>query len=139
MIEPGIPADFLNVRIHRITFKDDLGNGPSGLFTFTANGALWFVVSAPEVGAFSRGHDINVVFSSEIVSGGLYWPPGSPHMSGTLDDVTVGEALDRILHTFHGVWVYENCPQSETHRRAIFLRFYRLPKRWRSELPLRPN
>jgi len=126
MIEPGVPDDLLNIRIHRVTFKDDLGND-----LFTANGALLSVLGAPEVVAYYRGHDINVVFSLEIASGtvGTSWPPDSPRMSGTLENVTVGEVLDRILHTFHGIWVYENCPQIENHKRSIFLRFYHLSRR----------
>jgi hypothetical protein len=95
MIDPGVPDDFLNVRIHRITFKE-------GFDIFTAYGALSVVLAAPEVVAFLRGHDIEVVRSLIVINGSWppYWPPGSPHMSGTLDNVTVGEALDRISHTF---------------------------------------
>jgi hypothetical protein len=37
MVDPGVPADFLNIRIHRITFKDHWGND-----IFTANDALSF-------------------------------------------------------------------------------------------------
>ena len=129
MIEPGLPADFLNVRIHRINFKNDFGND-----IFIANHALLSVLEAPEVKTYCRKHNINVVFSVEVVNGPLVqsWPLGSPRMSGTLDNVTVGEALDQILHTFHGILVYEDCRQSENHKRTVFLRFYRLRRRGNS-------
>jgi hypothetical protein len=129
MIEPGLPVDFLNVRIHRINFKNDFGND-----IFIANHALLLVLEAPEVKTYSRKHNINVVFSVEVVNGPLVqsWPPGSTRMSGTLENVTVREALDQILHTFHGIWVYENCPQIENHERSIFLRFYHLSRRGNS-------
>jgi hypothetical protein len=126
MVDPGVPADFLNIRIHRITFKDHWGND-----IFTANDALSFILGALEVVAFFRGHDIEVVPPMWILNRtlGASGPPGSPHMSGTLDNVTVGEALDRILQSFRGLLFYENCPQSETHKRAVFLQFFRLKKR----------
>ena len=126
MIEPGVPDDFLNVRIHRITFRDYQGND-----IFNGYDALSFVLSAPEVVAFLRGHDIELVRSWAMFSGGLPpYSPSFPHMFGTLDSVTVGEALDRIQHTFHDIWVYENCPQSETHKRAVYLEFFRVQRRW---------
>ena len=46
--------------------------------------------------------------------------PDSPHISGTLDNVTVEGVLDRILQTFPGVWFYGNCVQDENHKRASF-------------------
>ena len=43
-----------------------------------------------------------------------HWPVEWPHISGTLDNITLSEALDYVLKTFPGIWLYENCPQ--THK-----------------------
>jgi hypothetical protein len=36
----------------------------------------------------------------------------SPHpsFSGELNNVTLSEALDYMLKTFRGLWIYEECP-----------------------------
>jgi hypothetical protein len=33
---------------------------------------------------------------------------GHPHISGSLENVTVSQALDQILKSFRGIWVYES-------------------------------
>lgn len=128
IIGPDVATDFLNVRIRHITFEDDKHNG-----TFAPNVALFLLLQTPEVTAFFKSKDIPppmpfLLLSGSIINGRLYWPPDSPHISGKLDNVTVEEVLDRILQTFPGVWFYGNCVQDEKHKRAIFLRFYRLVK-----------
>jgi hypothetical protein len=54
------------------------------------------------------------------------WPPQSPRISGSLENVTLSQALDRVLKTFPGIWVYEDCPKSDKKNRVIYLRFYYL-------------
>jgi hypothetical protein len=124
IIGPDVPTDFLNVRISHITFEDYKHNG-----IFSANAAMWSVLAAPEVVAFFKNNDVEGPFPFEFVSGSLEWPTNSPHISGSLDNVSVEEVLDRILQTFPGVWFYGNCTQNEKHKRAVFLRFYRFEKK----------
>ena len=123
IIGPEVPTDFLNIRISHITFEDYKHNG-----IFSPNAAMWSVLAAPEVVAFFKNNGIEGPFPLEFISGGLAWPPDSPHISGSLDNVSVEEVLDRILQTFLGVWFYGNCTQDEKHKRAVFLRFYRFEK-----------
>lgn len=127
IIGPDVPTDFLNVKISHITFEGDKHN--ASLFSPTY--AMWIVFAAPEVVAFFKSHDIEKPFLIEFFTGNPFVtpPPDSPHISGSLDNVTVGEVLDRILQSFPGVWFYGNCTQNEKHKRAIFVRFYRSLKR----------
>jgi hypothetical protein len=51
-------------------------------------------------------------------------PP--PHVSGTWENITVSEALDRILRIFPGIWIYENCLAHGNKKRIVYIRFYQL-------------
>jgi hypothetical protein len=41
-----------------------------------------------------------------------------------MDDLSLSEALDRVLKTFRGIWVYENCPGDGGKGRSVFLLFF---------------
>ena len=125
MIESGVPTDLLNIRIGHISFEDNVHND-----IYTANDAMRFILWAPEVVAFMKARDIEWPNIPDIFPGVLTpsWPPESPHISGSLDNVTVSEALDYVLRTFPGIWFYENCPQSNKKGRAVYFRFYHLRK-----------
>jgi hypothetical protein len=116
MREKGVPTDILNVRISHISFEDYARHD-----IYTANLALRVILSAPEVLAYAKMHNIALGRSlgagiGAVGMGYSQWPPGSPHISGSLDDVTVLEALNRVLRAFPGeVFVYWNCP--ETHKK----------------------
>jgi hypothetical protein len=127
IVGPDVPTDFLNVKIAHITFE---GSKHTALLSPTH--AMWTVLAAPEVVAFFKSHDIERPLQFEFFSGDPFVtpPPDHPHISGTLDNVTVEEALYRILQTFPGVWFYGNCVRDEKHKRAIFVRFYRLVKNY---------
>jgi hypothetical protein len=122
VIEPDVAADFLKLRISHIAFEDSKHRP-----LFHANHAMSAVLSTPEVVAFIRSNDIQRLPLLESAGGDLPLS-NSPHIGGTLDNVTVQEALDRILQTFPGVWLYEDCPQNQLRKHAFFLRFYRLDR-----------
>ncbi len=127
MIERGVPSDILNVKIRHVSFE---GRGTSAQSDgmYTPNDALRGVLQAPEIVDFMRAHDIERPTGTEAVPGNLFgpWPPEYPHISGSLDDVTLSEALDRILKTFPGIWVYENCPGSKKKSRSVYFHFFYL-------------
>jgi hypothetical protein len=52
---------------------------------------------------------------------GVY--PDLPEVPGELNDVTVSQALDYVLETFPGYWVYENCTTPDGGR-SINFEFY---------------
>lgn len=49
---------------------------------------------------------------------------GGPRATGELNNVTLSEALDYMLKTFRGLWVYENCPGDGKNDRIVVFMFY---------------
>jgi hypothetical protein len=63
-----------------------------------------------------------MVLPGEGITGGIGSRPiDLPHIAGSMDNLTVSQALDRVLMTFPGIWLYENCPQGDGT--GLFLRF----------------
>jgi hypothetical protein len=134
MIESGVPTDILNVKIGHISFE---GSGANQLHaaTYSPNLALNRVFEAEELNLFLKAHDIEwpVFGSISIMSSKTPPLPAVPHLSGSLDNVTLSEALDHILKTFPGIWIYENCSRSDTKKRLIYFHFFHLQKLGTSE------
>jgi hypothetical protein len=102
MIEEDVPRNLLDVKIHQLRFPIEY-HGP--------NMAIIAILKTPEVIAFRKEHNIGPEAD---------WGPGisfpndafaveRPGVHAELDDVTVREALDHVLLTFHGFWFVENC------------------------------
>jgi hypothetical protein len=110
MAEADVPTDILKIRIHHISFAHAEAEPISG-----PPFALVKILAAPEVEAFMKEHDIRTgAFRIE----GIY--PRLPDIPGELYDVTVSEALDYVLRSFPGYWVYENCTSPEGTRSVNF-------------------
>lgn len=116
MVEKGVPRDILNVRISHILFEDY-----SHHEIHSANLAVHVILSAPEVKSFMATHNITApqVSGPGVVTGGpgeSVWQANAPHISGSLESVTVSEGLDRVLAAFPDeVFVYWNCPKTIEH------------------------
>ena len=116
MIEEDVPSDLLDVRIHHLRFPPEY-HGPQV--------AVSVILHSPEVIAFRREHNIG----PEVDWGpGFSFPSNAfaadkPSVLGDLDDVTVGQALDYVLLTFRGFWLYENC-QRPGGGRIVWLGFF---------------
>jgi hypothetical protein len=115
MVETDVPTDLLDVTISHVSFKEteNLG-GP--------NNALLLVLSAPEVKAYRKEHNIGP-FSD------LWIGPGDSsskqRVSGDLYNVTVRQALDYILQFYPGFWIYENCQGDDAKAgRSVDLHFF---------------
>jgi hypothetical protein len=119
MVETDVPSDLLNVKIHHLSFfsaearESDPVHGPRM--------ALLAILKTPEVMAFGKAHNIEGLPSPDK---GFMFPGdccgGGRIVSGELDDVTVAQALDYVLQTFPGFWLYENCRASERGRTVSF-------------------
>ena len=73
--------------------------------------------------AFGQAHNIGGLPSPDT---SLMMPGdccgGGRIVHGELDDVTVSQALDYVLETFPGFWLYENC-QAPSGARTVFFGF----------------
>jgi hypothetical protein len=100
------PRDFLNVRISRVRFTmDDATDGP----LFDPQEATWAILRSLEVKKFEAAHNIDSR-PEAIHLPHAPFTTQSPHISGYIVDVTVSQALDYLLKTFPGLWIYERCP-----------------------------
>jgi hypothetical protein len=116
MIEEDVPNDLLDVKIHHLHFPVEF-HGP--------NVAMTVILKTPEVIAFRREHNIGPESQWGPKLGGLpseAFDANKPSVFGDLQDVTVRQALDHVLQTFHGFWMYENCA-SPGGGRTIYLGF----------------
>jgi len=127
MREIGVPDDILNIRISHISFNGVYSSGSYGVDN--PNEALHIIMGSPEVESFVTAHHLSVIFNDHGIGGGG-GGLDQLHLSGSFDNVTVQEALDRVLKTFPGVWVYQNCPEvfSEVRNRRVYFRFFYLRK-----------
>lgn len=116
MMETGVPTELLNVKISHISFEANA----------TAIEVIRHVILlAPEVVSFMKSHEIETPLGEGLSRG--YGPSGHPivpnHISESMYDVTVSEALDGVLKIFPGIWVYESCPQDNGKEFVNFLFF----------------
>jgi hypothetical protein len=135
MAEADVPSDLLNVRISHLSFnvvvqpelrpaKSTLGDPTVALLhwpTKTLGGpnmALEIILSTSEVSAFKRARNIK-----PLPTLGFLLPGDSaskPPVPGELDNVTFSQALDYVLESFPGFWIYENCPSADGGRTVVF-------------------
>ncbi len=101
MVEKSVPQELLNVKIRHISFDEENKKLPM----FFPINVLWAITHSPEVVTFMKDSDIRLVptMMNEASS-------PVPRVSGELNNVTLSQALDYMLKTFPGLWVYENCP-----------------------------
>lgn len=124
MIEEDVPSDVLDVRIHHILFTGEY-HGP--------NAAIVTILNTPELRAFRKKHNLGPEAYRGGGGAGFGYPseafaPEKPRVLGELYDVTVRQALDYILQTFHGFWLYETC-KTEAGRMVYLGFFENIPSR----------
>jgi hypothetical protein len=130
MVENDVPRDLLDLTIGHISFNvNNLKGDPNWVKNPYA--ILRFILDAPEVGAFMRAQNIGPPDGLWGISD-LY-ATDSPSISGDLDDATFSHALDYMLKTFPGLWVYENCP-SEKRIRTVYFKFYPDSVAWEAQV-----
>ena len=117
MVEKGVPKDLLNVKIRHLSFEDE---HKKGIPMNASRMVLDFITAAPEVEAYMKEHSIR---QPGLLINEPY-DPGRPRVSGELKNVTLSEALDYMLKTFPGMWVYENCLGDGKSSRVVVFAFY---------------
>jgi hypothetical protein len=122
------PSDLLNVRIHHLTFGSrQVSSGSLRQKAFSLTGpwiAIVQILMSPEVQEFR--------LKNNLAPFGFRWPGNAnggfgQSAPGELEDVTVAQALDYLLKTFPGYWVYGNCKTEEGNREAFLWLLPRLP------------
>jgi hypothetical protein len=110
----GVPTDILDIQISHLAFEDLCDK------IYSSNRALSVILRAPEVVAYANSHKIGLETSGGgigtgggVGSGCGQRPFGSPpHISGSIDHVTVLQALERVFQAFPGeVLVYWDFPE----------------------------
>lgn len=109
IVEENVPSEILGVKISHVTFKRQADPIM----------AMWEAVSAKEVGAFKKANHLGPDFYN---ANHPFQIPGpkSPRLSADLRNVTLAQALDKILETFPGLWIYETCPSWDKNRDVYF-------------------
>jgi hypothetical protein len=120
IVENGARTDLLDIRISRVSF--DSNGVPAG--AFSPNTALRTILDTPEVVAFMEGHDMDLAVHPQGPLVNQPFLDGSRHLKESLNDVTLSHALDHVLKTFPGIWVYEECPSSDGKSQSVFLLFF---------------
>jgi hypothetical protein len=120
MTATDIPTDLLDFKIHDMPFYDA---SEDNSFNHGPNMGLIAIEMNPEVRAFRKAHGIGPNADSFIGPGDA---ASGKVLYGHLKDVTVLQALDYILQTFPGFWIYENCMSAEGER-SVRLHFYKRP------------
>ena len=107
MVETDVPQDFLEVKIHHLSFRRDDHSGAM---------AVYAILNTPEVIAF-MDHSIGrkVAWEGWGMPGQIV--TDGPSVPGELSNVTVEQALDYVLQTFPGFWFYQNCHTPEGRRK----------------------
>jgi len=117
MIESDVPRDMLNVKISHISFKDPKGR--NGIWI--PRQARRLLEDAPEVRAVMRDNSIAWTSDTEYINDIYGGPaPSRPHVTGDLYNVTLADAMDYVLKTFPGFWVFENCRREDGTRVVFF-------------------
>jgi len=127
MTQTDVPTDLLNFELPRMSFDV---SGPAAERFHGPNMALQVILMSPEVKDFRKTHNIGPFDDGFLL-------PGNPEidkpvLSGELENVTVSQALDYVLQTFPGFWVYESCVDKEGNRTVRFGFFER-------QFPLKKN
>jgi hypothetical protein len=123
IMETDVPTDVLNLKIHHLSFFPPDASESDAVHG--AGMALLVILRSPEVVAFRKAHNIDGSVSP--LHDGTIMPGdccgGGRVVHGELEDVTVSQALDYVLQTFPGFWLYENCVTDEGAR-SIYINFH---------------
>jgi len=114
MIQKSVPTDLLELNISRIQFWDR---------DFSAHSAARAILHSPSVQSYMKGHNI-LTTDGEAVYGGTPSYKDPPHTALSMENVTIAQAMDRILKTFPGLWVYEDCILPDGKSRYVWFSFF---------------
>lgn len=102
-----VTDDILRIHLKQVHFRGAVDS----------NAAIRDVLSTPEVRAYLNAKHIEkgTLFSNIVPTS----TKGFPKLSGDFRDVTVAQALDRIVKFFPGLWIYSECTSDSLRRITI--------------------
>jgi len=121
IIENGTQRDLLNVAIDHIPFESK--GIPLQDAAFSPVNALMQILQSPEVVDFMKAHDIELAIRGQSSLTNEPFSDESPHITDSMNHITLSQALDRVLKTFPGIWFFEDCPRGDGKGRSVFLVF----------------
>lgn len=99
-----VTGELLGIRLKHVRFNA----------VVTINAAVRAVMSAPEVRSYLAANHIEEF--PVFPHGSPVSTEGFPALSDELHDVTVAQALDRIVKYFPGLWIYSECADGSLER-----------------------
>ena len=118
IVDSTLSQDLLNVKIKHLSFDDEAKK--EEFFPISPPLILGFITAAPEVKTFMGERSIGWKSTRIIES-----TTTDTHISGELNNVTLSQALDYMTQTFHGLWIYKECPGNERNKRVVVVWFHR--------------
>ena len=140
IVETGVQTDLLQVRINHLSFNN----------ITDPDEALALVLNAPEVWNFMLAHRITEIEDPYLAPiypfpnpDSLLLPdtvslpaaivttapaPRKRSVSGELNNVTLADALDYLLKTFPGFWLYQDC-KNRCGQRIVYITLFPSPGR----------
>lgn len=123
--ERGTSTELLDIKISHVSFEKNGVLLPYAVYS--PDHALYYVIlQAPEVVSFAKAHNIRIPFVGFIGSQPGQIQVDGPHLSGSMDNLTLSQALDHLVKTFPGIWVYETCPAGDGKGRVVRFWFFSL-------------
>lgn len=101
-----VQTDLLELRIPKIVFHAEAD----------PRDATVKLLNLTEVSAYMNSHHISFVSAM----GGIAPMPKGAHLTVTMKDATIAQALDRIGQTFPGLWIYGECATAQGLRLVDF-------------------
>jgi hypothetical protein len=110
------------IRVSARSVNRDLLDLKLAHFSFTGEydpaQAIRNLLAAPEVAKFMQDHNIHL----EPSTGGIEIARGKDQvqLTGTLDNASVAQILDRMTQSFPGLWIYKECVQNNGDKFVAF-------------------
>lgn len=111
VVDTRIDSEILDIRLEQIELKD----------VVNLRDALDKLLAAPELKRYLASHHVQMPTvhtaayeSNQKVIKTLSESQAAPKVSFELKNVTLKDALDTVVDAFHGVWVFDQCPNRVT-------------------------
>jgi hypothetical protein len=121
MYESGVARDLLDHKFDRITI---LNGGTPRDFLRSPPEVMSEMLESPEVAEFMEARGMHAPGAPGSFRSLSVLTSGGPSMPDYLENVTLADALDKVVQVFHpGLWVYKECDDLPHIRRIVALEY----------------